>query len=333
MSLATRCSACGTVFRVVQDQLKVSEGWVRCGRCDVVFNALESLFDLQREGSSDGAADAAMPSAEQVPSIAAGPAPAQLERPAAAIPTAEPISQDKIDARVLGLRRSEDRSTPATRVDERDRLEFPDAQFDPELLGDANLPPDTNRLADSPAAGHSAPSPAADATPGFMRASERATRWHQPTTRAALLVAMLALLAALLMQGGHHFRDLLAARWSATRPPLLAWCDVIACALEAPRRIDDVVVQSTALTRADLPDSFNLSVALRNRSTLSVAMPSIDLSLTDPTGQLVARRVLTPRDFRVASSLMPAGGESTLQTTLTAGSTQVTGYTVEVFYP
>ena len=49
MSLATRCSACGTVFRVVQDQLKVSEGWVRCGRCNDVFNALESLFDLERD--------------------------------------------------------------------------------------------------------------------------------------------------------------------------------------------------------------------------------------------------------------------------------------------
>ena len=47
MSLATRCTACGTVFRVVQDQLKVSEGWVRCGRCDEVFNALEGLFDLE----------------------------------------------------------------------------------------------------------------------------------------------------------------------------------------------------------------------------------------------------------------------------------------------
>ena len=49
MSLATRCTACGTVFRVVQDQLKVSEGWVRCGRCDEVFNALEGLFDLERD--------------------------------------------------------------------------------------------------------------------------------------------------------------------------------------------------------------------------------------------------------------------------------------------
>lgn len=49
MSLATRCAQCGTVFRVVEDQLKVSEGWVRCGRCEAVFNALESLFDLEQE--------------------------------------------------------------------------------------------------------------------------------------------------------------------------------------------------------------------------------------------------------------------------------------------
>ena len=52
MSLATRCTSCGTAFRVVQDQLKVSEGWVRCGRCDEVFNALEGLFDLARDASS-----------------------------------------------------------------------------------------------------------------------------------------------------------------------------------------------------------------------------------------------------------------------------------------
>jgi len=46
MSLATRCPSCGTVFRVVQDQLRVSEGWVRCGRCNGVFNAAEVLFDI-----------------------------------------------------------------------------------------------------------------------------------------------------------------------------------------------------------------------------------------------------------------------------------------------
>jgi predicted Zn finger-like uncharacterized protein len=49
MSLATRCPACGTIFRVVQDQLKVSEGWVRCGQCHEVFHGIEALFDLDSE--------------------------------------------------------------------------------------------------------------------------------------------------------------------------------------------------------------------------------------------------------------------------------------------
>jgi predicted Zn finger-like uncharacterized protein len=49
MSLATRCTHCGTIFKIVQDQLKVSEGWVRCGRCHDVFNAMPSLFDLDSE--------------------------------------------------------------------------------------------------------------------------------------------------------------------------------------------------------------------------------------------------------------------------------------------
>ncbi len=49
MSLATRCTHCGTIFKVVEDQLKVSEGWVRCGRCQEVFHALPTLFDLDKE--------------------------------------------------------------------------------------------------------------------------------------------------------------------------------------------------------------------------------------------------------------------------------------------
>lgn len=39
MSLITRCPACTTLFKVVPDQLRVSEGWVRCGQCDEVFDA------------------------------------------------------------------------------------------------------------------------------------------------------------------------------------------------------------------------------------------------------------------------------------------------------
>ena len=60
-TLATRCPACQTVFRVVPDQLRVSQGWVRCGRCAEVFNATLSLVDIET-GAPRQAAEVLSPS-------------------------------------------------------------------------------------------------------------------------------------------------------------------------------------------------------------------------------------------------------------------------------
>ena len=45
MSLVTRCPACATTFKVVRDQLRISDGWVRCGRCSNVFDATLDLHE------------------------------------------------------------------------------------------------------------------------------------------------------------------------------------------------------------------------------------------------------------------------------------------------
>ena len=47
MSLVTRCPACTTTFKVVRDQLRISDGWVRCGRCTEVFDATLDLLDTE----------------------------------------------------------------------------------------------------------------------------------------------------------------------------------------------------------------------------------------------------------------------------------------------
>ncbi|MBK6388312.1 MAG: DUF3426 domain-containing protein [Rhodoferax sp.] len=44
MSLITRCPACETLFKVVPDQLRISDGWVRCGQCEEVFDASRNLL-------------------------------------------------------------------------------------------------------------------------------------------------------------------------------------------------------------------------------------------------------------------------------------------------
>lgn len=43
--MLTRCPHCQTTFRVTTEQLKVRQGRVRCGACQSVFDALETLAD------------------------------------------------------------------------------------------------------------------------------------------------------------------------------------------------------------------------------------------------------------------------------------------------
>ena len=323
MSLATRCTACGTVFRVVQDQLKVSEGWVRCGRCSEVFNALEGLFDLTRETPPEAPID--LP-------------PQSLQSPHAPQPhDDDAMLGDKIDAQ---LQATPDEAATAPAVSARDRLEFPDAQFDTDMLSE----PGSDAPVDQ-AAGYAAAvaddtpdstddSVIADPPPEFVQRAQRQARWQSPGIRAALGAAAALLIVVLGVQWMHQQRDLIAARWPDTAPALAAWCATLTCKIGAPRRIEDVAVESTALTRSTVPDAYRLAVVLRNRGALPVALPSVDLSLTDTNGQLIARRVLSPRDFRVAASQpIRPGSETALQLDLTAGAARVTGYTVEVFYP
>ena len=333
MSLATRCFACGTVFRVVQDQLKVSEGWVRCGRCNEVFNALDSLFDLDRDTPPAwGPVPATPPPTDIAPDVDSPTSVPPTGATAAESLVGGDVGKDRIDARLSNSWRSS--STPATRVNERDRLEFPDAQFDPEFsIGMLNEPAaDATTL---PLTTEPQPTTLTSliATPEFVRRAQRRDRWRSPTARLGLSLGLVALLLSLGLQTAHHFRDVIVARWPAVAPAMQTWCATVMCSIHPPQRLDDIAVQSTSLTRASGPDAFKLMVTLRNHGALAFAVPSVDLNLTDAAGLLVARRVLVPADFRVdALSILP-GAELPLQLLLTAGTPRVSGYTVEIFYP
>ena len=338
MSLATRCTSCATAFRVVQDQLKVSEGWVRCGRCNAVFNALEGLFDLGRDAPADWE--------DPVVSLLAPRAPEPL-----VLAAAEPSNQDEqtsdddapasnlgelladpIDARLFGPRKqAEAAPKPAGQIGRRDRVEFSDARFDSDLFSESPSLPDTELIV-APVTDPAELPLESSVRPEFVRRAERHARWQSAPIRAALGAGAALALVALALQIGHHYRDTLAAQSPAMREPLLAWCRFAGCKVEPPRRIDDMMVENTALRRAPGLDGFVLSITLRNRGTLTLGLPSIDLTLTDGNGRLVARRALAPRDFRAPEVLAP-GAEASLQTVLDTGPASVVGYTVEIFYP
>lgn len=321
MSLATRCNSCGTVFRVVQDQLKVSEGWVRCGRCNEVFNALEGLFDLERESPSD-----APPPTIARPSAAP---PHEAEAEEALEYDEDPSLVDKIDAQLLSPRRSAFGGLAGLSPSERRHADFADARFDtdlpPEGGSDLSIGPETTEPAVDPEVG---------ATPEFVREAESQERWRGSNVRALLLVACAVLTTTLVLQAAHQFRDRVAVQWPVTLATLTSWCQWWGCRIEAPRRIEDVSVESSSLTRAaGTADAFQLSVLLRNRASVPLSVPWVDLSLTDAAGQLIARKALAPHDFGVGAASLPIGSELPMQLTLSAGAARVVGYTVEIFYP
>jgi predicted Zn finger-like uncharacterized protein len=319
MSLATRCTNCGTVFRVVRDQLRVSEGWVRCGRCQEVFNALDNLFDLERE---------APPPWPGAPSQA----PATEEADAA------PAGTSSIDLEHEPLLHHESTHPPST-MDNGDAPSespadhgFADARFPSSFMASELAPGAAN---DTTVANEEDETivPPAEPAPEFVRRAEAKERRQSRGARIAWTLVALLLMFGFAAQTTYHFRDWIVALWPQTQPTLEAMCLQLRCRVEPLRRIDSVAVESSGLTRVSGIDAYKLSVVLRNRSGIPVALPSVELSLTDPQGQLVARRVLSPAELGAAQQVLQPGAEMPLQTALVAADKRVLGYTVEIFYP
>lgn len=307
MSLATRCPACGTIFRVVQDQLRVSEGWVRCGRCSEVFNGQAALVDLAQwqAGETDGAQDPTPPAPSPTPVPTAAP-----------LPPAEPDVAATVPADDLPAPAAEAATVPAGRQE---------PAFDDGL----QPPPDEALLSPDPPQ----PDPAATASPRFLREAEKVQRWQRPAVRRTLAALVLLGTVLLGLQVAVEYRDLIAARWAQARPPLETMCRWTGCRIEPARWIDAIVVDGSGLVRVEGTSTYRLSVQLRNRAAMELAIPSLDLILNDAQGRVISRRTLPPGDLGAASPVLPALGELGLQASLAVTERAVAGYTIEIFYP
>lgn len=350
MTLATRCPACGTVFRVVQDQLRVSEGWVRCGRCSEAFNALETMVEWSAVRK---AAEAAPAVVESVTTI--GPAPvAGRDAAVGHDPASSPAAVAAAEATLIDLppgmevvatdgALNPDLALPAADAPTAcasDRVE-PDFGFDatvapataPAPAADATvLAADAPTAVAPPSGTTDDPAPALPPAPSFVLRAERAARWRRPGVRLALGLASLLAALALAAQATYSFRDRIAAASPAARPILQQACAAIGCRIGEYRQIDALSMESSALVRVDGAPVYRLAVTLRNRAAVEVAAPALDLALTDAQGQPIARRVLQMSDLNLPLRSLKPGSELPIQVPLGIGGA-VSGYTVEIFYP
>ena len=115
--MLTVCPKCTLTLAVTAADLRAGQGYVRCGRCANVFNALlglteeAALSDAQRRGAgeSHGAGlDTASATASRpilaMPEPAASPAPARPAAPESA-PAAAPAAAAEASPRPAGVRR------------------------------------------------------------------------------------------------------------------------------------------------------------------------------------------------------------------------------------
>jgi hypothetical protein len=167
----------------------------------------------------------------------------------------------------------------------------------------------------------------------FMRAARRKAFWRKPWVRAALSVVLLASVALLAVQVAVRERDDLAARVPALRPGLEALCSQWGCVLAPRRDIAAVEVDSSSFQKLR-GDEYQFSLVLKNRSAIAVAMPAVELTLTDAADQPVLRRVLLPAHWNAPQELAAHGEWSVSRTlVLSATGVRITGYRVVAFYP
>lgn len=315
MSLITRCPACGTMFKVVPDQLRISEGWVRCGQCAEIFDATANLREPEAT---------AVPAPAPIRVPAASPVPAFTSVPVA--PVAAPVVAPVSAAAVVPPAAPAPAPAPAAAADSPDSIAAPPLYpWFPSEVQDSQLQRESRIQEEEPDLD----------SVSFVRHARRKALWRRPLVRVLLLLVIVLLAGLLALQYAVQERDRLAVTQPALRPWLQVLCAQLRCEIQPPRQIDAVVIDSSSFNRLR-SDAYRLSFTLRNQAAMQVAMPSIELTLTDSQDQPVIRSVLAPRDVG-AAAVLPATGESTTSVAVAVaanGSTgRIAGYRLLAFYP
>lgn len=296
--MLTRCPNCETSFRVTPEQLKARQGQVRCGACQHVFNALESLVEEAAiihapaqeiaVGNEIAVSDELIAPSEVITSTEVSePTPEDMgSSPAPVVDSGEPTS-------------AEPETTPS-----------PEPIFEPLLH---ELPKSSG-----------APS----------------LRWLWLSGGSIALVA-------LALQVLIHFRVELAVLVPISRPVLESVCSPFDCKVGLPSKVDLMTIESSDLQPdVEKKNILMLAATLRNRAPFAQAFPHLELSLTDTADKVIARRVLAPTDYLVASAaadtpdtpdtLIQKGlptGEFSLKLPIEGSQIAASGYRLYLFYP
>ena len=160
---------------------------------------------------------------------------------------------------------------------------------------------------------------------------------RNPRTDRRLRVAAVLLSIALLLQIAYVLRVPLATGAPSIRPALEQMCALLGCTVPLPKRTDVLAIESSDLqVDPKRPGVIVLTAALRNRGSMPVQMPALELTLTNAQDQPIARRIFLPKDYLErapeASAGMRAAHEINVRIELATGELKAAGYRLFLFY-
>jgi predicted Zn finger-like uncharacterized protein len=302
--MKTCCPGCQTTFRVTPEQLKARAGKVRCGKCQVVFNALDSLLEE------------AAPATSALPGKT-GPA-ASPPRP----PVAPAITQ--VDILLDSAAGPEIAQPEAIQIPAAPGLSEAAAQDLAKTSG-LIVPRETSEI------------------PGYSKWAEdvmSSPELSSPgkSSNGPFLLVALLLTLALAGQLTFRFRSEIAIAVPGLRPALQAMSEALGTDIPLSRHAELISIETSDLqadpTRSNL---LILQATLRNRAGYAQAYPLLELSLTDTLDSPIARRVFQPTEYLSPQpppgQAFPANTDIAVRLWVEAREINAAGYRLYVFYP
>lgn len=301
--MQTRCPYCQTRFRVTPTQLKLRMGKVRCGVCDEVFDALDSLGD-------------------ETPPV--GPA---LQE----IPPPDTASVFNVPELLAHTEEFAPQDLPDY-VQELPEEFLPPAQTGPDMAATCLAVELTTPVTEP----ETAPAP-------LIEEEERIPeKWRSveetpppPPRKWPWMVGVVVLTLFACAHVLYIFRSDLAVHAPAIRPLLVEGCALLGCAVPRPLQPDQASIESSDLVPEG--DTLLLTAQLRNRARFALDYPHLELTLTGPRDELLVRKVLTPADYLPADRDPVQGFKSRssidIRLHLAADGLAAIGYRLFLFYP
>ena len=169
----------------------------------------------------------------------------------------------------------------------------------------------------------------------FVREAQRKAFWRRPLVRAGLWLTGLVLASVLAAQWAVHDRDRIAAFEPRARPVLEWLCSFSGCRIAAFKQIESISIDSSSFSKTR-DNLYLLNVVIKNSARIELAMPSLELTLTDSQDQPLLRRVLTPAELGAPPLLAASGDWSAalpVSVAINGIASRVAGYRVLAFYP